>query len=681
MYGLPKFFEELTWNGEFAFLIIILSFFIVCLASYLALSMNDKSQHDRFFNRYVWLSFASVAMAMGIWAMHFMGISVYLHPNPTRYQTLYTIGSIIPIILASYYACFVVTKAEVSNRTFIMAGLVLGFGIGLKHVLGAFLMKSTFSFIEYATILIVSTGDGVLLSFIGFKVYSHLRSRIQNYRKLKIVNSVIIGFVISSIHYAGLIATNKMIVRHPDILLNPSSKIDVSLFILSLFVALGFMGIIKGISVIVGRYVQYRIRNFDALTLLPNRNHFEKVIRSYKNVGTLAIIHIHDLGKWNRQYGYTFGDQIICEVANHLLKTKPIHSYVSRIEGNRFAIFISETYDKKSLIGELEKMMRVLKKPLFVNNQQILVEMVCAVAHGKVNYKEDLFANALTVLDHPSTRYMHEVIMYDPSIHTYSYQAQIVNEIEFAMKNRELYLVYQPKVCSNTREVVGLEALLRWHHPTKGFIPPGVFIPRIEESGKMFDVTDWVIEEVCRQIKRWAIRKNHTLQVAINIPGSYVTSPRLMDVLTRCVDKYQISPSQIELEITETSVMHNIQLAIQAVNEFRAFGFSVALDDFGTGVSSLSYLKRLPISTLKIDKSFVDDIPDSEKDSNILKTIITLGQSLNLNVVIEGVEYERQMQFLRSLSECPVVQGYYFSKPLENEELMKWLEEFSAVMN
>jgi diguanylate cyclase len=222
--------------------------------------------------------------------------------------------------------------------------------------------------------------------------------------------------------------------------------------------------------------------------------------------------------------------------------------------------------------------------------------------------------------------------------------------------------------------------LLRWQHSVYGLISPGVFIPVLEENGKIFEVTDWVIETVFRQVSRWLDENVEFKRVSINIPGPYVTSSRLLSVLNEGLRKYGIDSSFIELEITETSVIHDIDNAITAVGRFREMGLSVALDDFGTGLSSLSYLRKIPISTIKIDKSFVDGVPLSEKDSALLRAITTLCSSLNLRVVIEGVETQEQIDFITGMIERPHIQGYYFSPPLGECEFCDWVRERNLVM-
>jgi EAL domain-containing protein (putative c-di-GMP-specific phosphodiesterase class I) len=236
--------------------------------------------------------------------------------------------------------------------------------------------------------------------------------------------------------------------------------------------------------------------------------------------------------------------------------------------------------------------------------------------------------------------------------------------------------VYQPKINASSQEISGVEALIRWNHPVHGFLSPGLFIPALEKSGKMFDLTDWVIHKVCQQLDQWKKEGHSVCHVSVNIPGTYITSARLLKTLNNCVGKYDISTKDLELEITETSVVSDIENAIRAVGEIRKQGFSVALDDFGTGVSSLSYLKRLPISTLKIDKSFVDGVPESKKESAIITAIVSLCHSLDIETVVEGVENVQQFNYLTSLPKSPTIQGYYFAKPMKHEELITWMKDF-----
>ena len=331
------------------------------------------------------------------------------------------------------------------------------------------------------------------------------------------------------------------------------------------------------------------------------------------------------------------------------------------------------------MIG-LERICVLLQRSLVVNERMVTVEMVCAVSQSDEKKAiHEHFANTIAVLQAPSTQYKHEIIVYNPKIHTFNFERQLSLDIQRAMDEDELFIVYQPKVDPKQNILVGVEALIRWNHPVFGMVSPAVFIPILESAERISDVTDWLIAKVCRQLATWNNLGIELPQVSINIPGMYLTSPRLKSVINESLLEHHINPSQIELEITETSVIHDIHNAILAVSNFRKKGLSVALDDFGTGLSSLSYLREIPISTIKIDKSFVDGVPNSTKDASILKSIIHLCYSLDLNVVIEGVEMSEQIRFIKGLERVPIVQGYYYSKPLTVEEYEHWRKKLVEI--
>lgn len=391
----------------------------------------------------------------------------------------------------------------------------------------------------------------------------------------------------------------------------------------------------------------------------------------------MAILHIHHMEKWINMYGFMFGDRIIKDIGSKLEAHLPSYNTkVYRIDGNRFAILTTDEHMDEQIKKSLEKVLAAYNKLVYIDSYHIQVEMVCTVSFTKTKKSvADLFSDCMAVLQHPSIRYQHELVEYNPTIHTFSIERLIVQDITKAMENEELFLVYQPKVHSRNLQITGVEALLRWKHPTEGFISPATFIPILEENGKIHEVTDWVIDKVCAQIAEWKQRRVSVPQVSINTPGTYVTSARLLQVLQHSMQRYHIDGQFIELEITETSVIHDMENAINAVKQFRMLGLSVALDDFGTGLSSLSYLRRIPINTIKIDKSFVKEVPLSEKVSALLSAIITLCHSLKLTIIIEGVETEEQISFISSIEKELQIQGYYYSKPLQAGELEEWLKK------
>ncbi|MGM8366412.1 bifunctional diguanylate cyclase/phosphodiesterase [Virgibacillus sp. W0181] len=673
MFSLPESTDIFILNGEHSVPLVLLSIAIACCAAYTALSMNQRMQQTSFFHKNFWLLLSSIAMGLGIWSMHFIGMSAFMLPIAMNYDVFLTIISAIPAVFASYLAFYFANRRYTTHWSYFIAGIIMGLGISSMHYIGMAAMKMDAEYVYKPWIFLASIVIAVVASYIALYTFSTLQKYMRN-QLVKITTSILLGLTITSMHYTGMAAI-VFYVRRPLIdNLNGMHHMDTTLLITVVTVGISFLLLIAGLTSLLDRYVDHRLHHFDALTLLPNQRQFEKELNHIVTTGTLAIIHIHNLEKWISGYGYTYGDKMIQAVRDIIQSKKPEYAKVYRIEGNRFAIFQFGESGYETMKKSMKDVLTVLENPLEVDNKQIVLEVVCSLSHSKEKkVVRGLFSNSMAVLQHPSIAYKHEVIEYDPAVHTYTFERQIVQDISKAIANRELFMEYQPKVCSKTYEVSGVEALLRWKHPVYGMISPGVFIPILENNGQIVDVTDWVIEEACRQAALWLKEGVPFRHVSINIPGVYVTSSRLLNVIIHNLLKYKVDSHYIELEITETSVIHDIENAINAVEQFRELGLSVALDDFGTGLSSLSYLKRMPVSTIKIDKSFVDGVPLSEKDSDVLKSIIILCYSLNLSVVIEGVESKEQMDFITSMTEKPFVQGYYFSRPLPVKEIVTWI--------
>ncbi len=674
MFFNPESEDIVILQGEYSLPIVFLSVVIAFLASFTALSMNERIRKNGFFSRNFWLSLASLAMGLGIWAMHFIGMSAFMLPVSMKYSLPETILSVFPAVMASYLAFYISNRTNVTRWPHIIAGIIMGIGIATMHYIGMAAMEMALEYAYRPVPFILSILIAIIVSFVALYVFTNLQKFMGNFY-VKLITSVMMGLAVAIMHYTGMEA----IVFYTEGATLPSSmhghQMNMQMLIVAVTLGVGIILGLSGLSSLLERYVEYRINHFDSLTGLPNRRQFEKVL-SVPSPAIMAIIHLHGLEKWNNRYGYEFGDGLIKSVSEILIALKPGLGVIYRIEGNRFAMIFDEGRDIEKVKISLQRLTAIFEKQVVINDKKVIIDMVCAVAASEGRDRADLFANTMAVLHHPDTPYNHKVIEFDPKIHTFAFERNLIQDIDRAMQENQLYVLYQPKVCSNSNVVFGVEALLRWKHPVHGVISPALFIPILEENGKMHEVTDWLIDHVCGQIQHWKARDLAIFKVAINIPGSYFTSPHLMERLKQSISKYGIDSEVLELEITETSVINQIENAIRAVSGFKEYGFTVALDDFGTGVSSLSYLKRLPISTLKIDKSFVDDVPDSEKDSAIMKAIISLGHSLKLKVVIEGVEREDQMAFLTSNSENPIIQGYYYSKPLNADELVGWVEDF-----
>ncbi|SDN97937.1 bifunctional diguanylate cyclase/phosphodiesterase [Alkalicoccus daliensis] len=674
MFSLPDSPTVAILDGEYLHWIVILSVIIACCAAYTALSMNQRMQQNSFFHKNFWLMLSSFAMGLGIWSMHFVGMSAFMLPVEMEYNLLLTIVSVAPAILASYLAFYFSNKAHTSYYPIVVAGIIMGLGISSMHYVGMAAMEMEAQYVYRPWIFLSSVLIAIVVSYIALFTFSRLQRYMDN-QLIKIVSSILIGLAITSMHYTGMAAvvfyTEEPLAAHMHM-----HEMDVFVIVSFVSTGIALLLLISVLTSMLDRYVDHRINFVDALTMFPNQRTFEKEIRRGSIDGSLAVIHLHHLEKQHSTHGYEFGDQIIKAAGDIIQSLKPAGAKVYRIEEGRFAILQPREQPQENMITSLERMLMLFTKPLKIGEHHVGIEVAGAVSFAEEKKEgRQLFSEVMAVLQHPSIRYNHELTAYDPAVHTYSFEKQLVQDLSQAMTSGELFLVYQPKVCSKTLQVTGAEALLRWQHAQHGMISPGVFIPVLEESEKIFDVTDWIIEEVCQQLSRWRQEGMQPGPVSINIPGAYITSSRLLRVLKENLIKYKLESRLLELEITETSVIDNIENAITAVNEFRQLGLSVALDDFGTGLSSLSYLKRLPVSTIKIDKSFVDSIPASARDAALLSAIITLCYSLQLPVVIEGVETQEQVSFIKTMIEDPKIQGYYFSRPLPADEFAAWVQE------
>ncbi|WP_066059622.1 putative bifunctional diguanylate cyclase/phosphodiesterase [Robertmurraya korlensis] len=678
MFTVPN--SAFILESDYTFSLVFLSIVIACSASYTALSLNERIQHNSFFHRFIWIGLASVAMGFGIWSMHFIGMGALNLPFDMQYDPFLTLLSIFPALTASLLAFYIANRQNQSIIAFIFSGVIMGLGISAMHYMGMAAMEMEVKHAYNLGTFVASILIAMTVSFVALYIFSSLQ-RLMNRRVIKMITSLIMGLAVSSMHYTGMASV--VFYVDADIAIPTNHSHSTHTWVLVIAVAIGtfVLLILSSLSGALDRYVDYRMNFFDPLTKLPNRRQFEKAIHQFLHANTIAILHIHDLEKWNIGYGYKFGDRILTEVSQLLLKLKSTSLEIYRVEGNRFA-FICKEDTNEQLKTTLERISSILKVPLQLDDHTVLVNTVSALAVKERNETANqLYANAVAVLHHPSIEYQNQIIEYNPKIHTYNFEQRLLSDIDTAMENNHLYIVYQPKINASSHEILGVEALIRWNHPVHGFLSPGLFIPVLERSGKMFDVTDWVIAKVCQQLDQWNKEGQPVRHIAINIPGTYITSARLLKTLNNCVDKYAILAKNLELEITETSVVSDIENAIRAVGEIRKQGFSVALDDFGTGVSSLSYLKRLPISTLKIDKSFVDGVPECKKESAIITAIVSLCHSLDIETVVEGVENVKQVNYLTSMPKIPTIQGFYFAKPMKQEELITWMKQFHSHRN
>ena len=657
-------------QGQFSTLFVVISIFFAIVGSYTAFVMHERVHDNSFLPKSLWFFLASFALGFGIWAMHYMGMFAFEMPIDIRFDPILTAISIIPALVAAYLAFHLSYKKKPSLKSGIVSSAILGFGVVTMHSIGMLSMISDTHHQYHFSILILA----FFIAFISFFMFYTVRPYLRK-RYIKLIFSILMGFSLSLTHYSAMFGMQIYVEKNTHIYLQaiPMPYRNVAAIILTaVFVVILIFLLLSSIA---DKYVQHRAEHYDVLTRLQNIRMFELALErnTYTNI---ALINIKDLHKCMEETTYLMRESVIKEIASRIESKKSPYSELYRTDYYQFVLLSNkiDTEFKQSL----ENIQHELKKPYTDFTFTLTIpSFMCLFMCTADNTKMDELYDQLKIRG-SKLLYTNKFINYEKLLEEKSFEEEIIEQIPKAMKYNELHLVYQPKFHAISASFNNVEALIRWNHPSKGFISPGIFIPVLEKHSLIFDVTDWIIHTVCKQLNDWAEKGVQIDVVSINIPGTYVTNARLKETLIDAVAMYNIRPNQIELEITETSYVDNIEEAIQAVLQFRQLGFLVAIDDFGTGVSSLSYLKMLAVTTLKIDKSFVDGIPHSEKDSEIIKGIITLASSLRLNVVIEGVEHVEQANYLNSNFKDVLIQGYFYSKPLPSGELESFYEQIQS---
>jgi len=422
---------------------------------------------------------------------------------------------------------------------------------------------------------------------------------------------------------------------------------------------------------------------YSDLTQLPNRVWFEEKAnkmlqeKSFKN-GKVALMHLNmDNFKYvNNTLGYNYGNKLLRWISNILKHHIKEPNIVAHASGDEFLILFYDISNTEDIISKIEHIQSLLNRSWYLEKQDIFISASIGVAvypeHGH---------DILTLLKSAETAMYYEK---EKEKGGYSFYSEIVakkalefnwmiNELKKAIKNEEFIVYYQPLIDLQSGSINGVEVLIRWNHPIKGWISPADFIPVAEVSGLIIDIGKWVFERSCEQKKIWNDKGLSDIKVSINLSGKELIRENIFSDIKETIDKYDLEYSSIQIEITETSIIKDLDKSRAILKQLRSLGIKIALDDFGTGYSSLNYLETLPIDALKIDKSFVDRIKDADQDEKIINVIIQLAHILNLEVVAEGVETKEQMIFLNKYH-CNLAQGYLFSKPLPAKDIEILLE-------
>ncbi|CAH8241694.1 Diguanylate cyclase [Vibrio aestuarianus] len=423
---------------------------------------------------------------------------------------------------------------------------------------------------------------------------------------------------------------------------------------------------------------------FDPLTELPNRTnllqeiaHQIKRYNSTKLTFATLFLDIDHFKHINDSFGHFYGDQVLVELANRLKLCLKKTDHIARIGGDEFVILLTKLPPEQSLVPILDNIFSVFERYFDFGEESLRLSTSIGIA----NYPQDgqtpeaLLKNADTAMYLAKKNGRNGYAFYSPELTDVAIsRVRLQSALYQGVELKQFSLVYQPQFNLHNQTLLGFEALIRWHHPQLGLVSPDEFIPMAEKSGAIQSIGEWVLRTACQQAKQWLDAEYPLDKLAVNVSAIQLKQSNFIEILTRILSESQLPAHKLEIEITEGFLIENKQKAIHDLQKIAELGVSIALDDFGTGYSSLSYLKGLPLQKLKIDRSFINDIPDDKESNAIVSAILAMGNSLSLIVTAEGIEDEKQMSYLDQIG-CHFGQGYYLGRPLSVEDATNLLKK------
>jgi diguanylate cyclase (GGDEF)-like protein/PAS domain S-box-containing protein len=425
----------------------------------------------------------------------------------------------------------------------------------------------------------------------------------------------------------------------------------------------------------------------DILTDLPNRMLFKDrlglaIMQAKRKETELAVMFI-DLDRFklvNDTLGHIRGDELLQQVATRLKSTLRQGDTLARLGGDEFTIFLPELLNRDDAHVVANKALECLQKPfrLAESDVHISASIGIAVYPDDGETIDELLCHADMAMYQVKAQGKNSYSFYEPSLHEASYQKITLEQsLRRALEQDEFEMYYQPQVDAPTGRIIGVEGLMRWHHPERGLLAAGEFLPFAEENGLMTPISDWMLQAVCRDLAYWNTQVEQRVRLSLNVSPQYLDCGDFVEKMKTVLIRNALSPTQIEVEITENICIRNPQYAIEQLNKLGQIGVSVAIDDFGTGYSSLAYLHRFPVHTIKIDQSFIREILQMDAHYPVVLAIISIAKGLNLNVVAEGVETETQAAYLEQVG-CTTMQGYLYYRPVSGPQFMQLLRKNAA---
>ncbi len=688
-----RFVGKLMLTGTYSPALVLASFLVAMLASYTALDLAGRIASATGRSAYLWMLGGSLAMGVGIWSMHFIGMLAFSLPIELGYDLGITVLSLLIAVGSSGFALWLVGQPSLPWPRLACGALILGAGVAAMHYTGMAAMRMMPGIVYDPALFILSLMIAIGASAAALIIAYRLRRHTPYVRVARAGAAVIMGLAIVGMHYTGMAAA-----RFPDGsycgALDGAGLTGDGLVYLVIVTTLSVLAIALLTSVLDARLEERtadlassltaanrkltRLALHDSLTGLPNRMLLgdritQAMQRATESESCFALMFI-DLDSFkpiNDAFGHHVGDQLLLAVAQRLSEGLGAEHTLARIGGDEFVLLVPLRRPDDA-VSVAAHQVALLARPFSVAEQELQVSASVGVVlyPGCGSDQHQLLINADAAMYHAKSSGKNGYSFFDASMNSNARkQLQLIQDLRLAEQRGEFRLFYQPKIDASTGQPVGAEALLRWQHPQMGLLGPDKFIELAEKTGLIIAIGDWVLNEACRQMAQWVAAGYGHWRVAVNLSALQFCHGGLVQSVADALARNHLRADNLTLEITESTAMNDADASMSVLQRLADMQVDISIDDFGTGYSSLMYLKRLPANELKIDRGFVRDLEQDSDDAAIVSAIVALGQALGLRIVAEGVETDNQQAFLTRLG-CDSLQGYLLGRPQPAERFM-----------